>query len=205
MASSSAIPLPTAWLAPPDGLIPSKHPATIELVPLAIGATLAFIVLVLTIILAVCDKRGVFVEDTIADSYIISGPAAISRTDDTASRPAMRTTRTVPASVDPTSTVSTSHVNPAPTQSNSSPDTNNERRRHLPPPARHRQPDLDGSTLTNFNSAYYPPARSEASVGTKTAARSRFGSADHSRAYDMESDTHTYSEFLEDKFPGDPY
>jgi hypothetical protein len=57
--------LPTGWLAPPPGLLPSNDPIKIEPIPIAITATLAFIVGAVVILLITRKDKDVFVEDRI--------------------------------------------------------------------------------------------------------------------------------------------
>jgi hypothetical protein len=71
-------PLPTAWLAPPEGLLPSNHIIKIEPVPIAISATIAFVVGSVAIILFNRKEKDIFLEDHIISTSENELPAAIA-------------------------------------------------------------------------------------------------------------------------------
>lgn len=61
--TSAGSSLPTAWLAPPPGLLPLNQATKIEPVPIAISVTLTFIVGALVVILFSRKNKDVFLED----------------------------------------------------------------------------------------------------------------------------------------------
>jgi hypothetical protein len=71
-------PLPTAWLAPPEGLLPSNHITKFEPVPIAVSATIALIVGAVAIILFNRKGKDVFLEDYIINASENVVPAAIT-------------------------------------------------------------------------------------------------------------------------------
>lgn len=71
------LPLPTAWLAPPDGLLPSNHATKIEPVPIAISATVAVVISAVVFILFHRKGKEVFLEDRIQDAADDKTPAAV--------------------------------------------------------------------------------------------------------------------------------
>jgi hypothetical protein len=70
--------LPTAWLAPPEGLLPSNHITKIEPVPIAISATVALVVGALAIILFNRKGKDMFIEDHITNTSEDDVPVAVA-------------------------------------------------------------------------------------------------------------------------------
>jgi hypothetical protein len=77
--TSTASTLPTAWLAPPPGLLNSDHAIKIAPVPIAISVTLAFIVGTLVVILFTRGNKDVFLEDKIIATQTNVEPLIASR------------------------------------------------------------------------------------------------------------------------------
>jgi hypothetical protein len=69
--------LPTAWLAPPEGLLPSNHITKIEPVPIAISAVIALVVGALAIVLFNRRGKDMFIEDHIVNTAEDDVPEAV--------------------------------------------------------------------------------------------------------------------------------
>jgi hypothetical protein len=63
--TSTTTALPTAWLAPPEGLLPGHHQIPITPIPIAISSTIAVLGGAVVIVLFSYKKKGMFLEDHI--------------------------------------------------------------------------------------------------------------------------------------------
>jgi hypothetical protein len=72
--TSTTTTLPTAWLAPPEGLLPGNHKVNISPIPIAISSTITVLVGALVIILFKYKKKGMFLKDHIIHDSDNGGP-----------------------------------------------------------------------------------------------------------------------------------
>ncbi|KAF2034372.1 hypothetical protein EK21DRAFT_85418 [Setomelanomma holmii] len=214
--SSTQPALPTAWLAPPEGLLASNHPVQIAPVPLAISVTLAFLVSAAMIFLF-SQNRVVFLQDK-----IIRPEENVAQP--TAAEPRRLRTEPIqnieiPRVVHPTSTpdkLVTRHVGFDPglkadnllgmdgnaRQEYPRPNSRagrNVKRRDCATPS-HLDYDSDAETLNDFdrNSAVWPLSRSEASDAEALELR-------RSRLYDRDSIRRSRFSLADNKRLGDAY
>jgi hypothetical protein len=84
--SSTASPLPTAWLAPPPGLLPSAHKATIEPASIVVSAVLATCVIIFVFLIFNRSKKSDYPDNSAGPKEAhrqpeISRPIAIDTVD----------------------------------------------------------------------------------------------------------------------------
>lgn len=219
---------PTAWLAPPPGLLPSNHPVKIEPVPLAVSATLALIVGAVFIILFNYAKKEMFLQDKImtdqaeeADYENLKEFASVTEASTHVQRPPPsridKSMISEPTLIPKTRNDSASDAMRAPSLQSPRPVQEDliERNRTPLPSVRLHKPkfdfdsNLDSNTLHESfrNSAYYPPrAGSDVSVGSDAVARSGFRFTDRSRVHGP-SDEYSFvpSKYVPKHLPGDAY
>jgi hypothetical protein len=211
MASSADSSLPTAWLAPPPGLLPSNHTVKIEPVPIAISATLALIISAIFIIIFNYGKKQMFLEDRISNNaegkemnhYHTDEFASVTEGCTQIQRPPPpridKSMISEPTFVPKLRNDSTGEAARRPRLEHAQPaQAAIIERRTTPLPSLHPHKsdldlysNLDGNTLNGGvrNSAYYPPrAGSEVSIGSDTVARSGFRDTDRSRVHDLGGD-----------------
>jgi hypothetical protein len=229
MTSSADSSLPTAWLAPPPGLLPSNHTVKIEPVPTSISATLALTIGVIFILLFNYGKKQMFLEDRISNNvegketkhYYTDEFASVTDGSTQIQRPPpFRIDKSMisePTLVPKLRNDSTGIAARMPSKEQAQPARAAiiERQTTLLPSLHLHKPDvvfdsnLDGDTLNGGfrNSAYYPPrANSEASLNFNTVARSGFRDTDYSRVHGL-SDDYSFAPgtYFPKHLPGDAY
>ncbi|KAH7079205.1 hypothetical protein BKA63DRAFT_488863 [Paraphoma chrysanthemicola] len=204
--SSTESPLPTAWLAPPKGLLKSEYPVQIAPAPLAISATLALIVGAFLIVLLMQNSIVVFMEDRIVTTDRPGDyPAVVEELrhrSETARNTAVPRAGYPPAAqgkhvarrdafglgskYDDLLGVAT-----YPPRVSISPyaRTNIEPRQRFQTPSPQIEYDFDAETLNDFekNSAYWPLASSDASDAVHNVMPQVPHRAERSRLYDNSS------------------
>ncbi|KAF1913871.1 hypothetical protein BDU57DRAFT_325824 [Ampelomyces quisqualis] len=204
--TSTGSPLPTAWLAPPPGLVHSNQVTTIEPVPIAISATIALVVGAIIFILFRRKDKEIFLGDRITSAPETENPADASRhvkvrnnmpvnisapqvlhlppTQRTLTNPHSRfETPKINAVLGWKDEVESSHVEiaqPAPLAHQSY---------YALSRSQHNHYGSDDETLKNDekNSAYVPYPRSDASYGMHDRGAHRFGLTDRAHFFDGES------------------